>query len=293
MRARAPGRLEVASAGLREGGVPIDVRTVEHLRRRGLTARESLSRTLSPSMVRSADLVVGMERRHLREVVLAHPPSLVKAFTLPELVRRGRAAGPRQPGQDLDAWLAGLGRRLRPADLLGGDGGEDDVPDPIGFGQAAYDETMAAIERDVDALVALLWPAEPSAAPVRHHLRVAFAANDAGRALVDASLAELASAGVEVVELHLPEGADDGAFGDEMGQAVAAGEVDVGICVCATGNTSAIAANRIAGVRAVVAHDATTARRARQRHDANVLCLGTEVMSLATACDAVAAYLRL
>ncbi len=293
LRARASEGISVSSAGLRDGGVAVDDRTIEHLRRRGLPTPTGLSTRLSPSLIATADLVVGMERHHLREVVLSHPPSLTRAFTLPELVRRGGAAGPRRPDQDLDTWLDAIGRRVRPGDLLGRDGGEDDVADPIGSDPAAYDAVMEQIERDVESLAALLWPSIAVAETVPRPLRLAFGANQAGRLLADASLAELAAAGIEVLELHLPEGADDEAFGTEMGQAITAGEVDAGICVCATGNTSAIAANRSEGVRAAVVHDVTSARRARQRHEANVLCLGTEVMSLTAATDAVAAFLRL
>ena len=44
--------------------------------------------------------------------------------------------------------------------------------------------------------------------------------------------------------------------------------------LCGTGIGMAIAANRHAGVRAALCHDAFTAETARRHNDANVLCLG-------------------
>ena len=63
-------------------------------------------------------------------------------------------------------------------------------------------------------------------------------------------------------------------FGVAVGRAVAAGEVDLGVCACGTGIGISIAANKVAGVRAALVHDVTTARLARQHNDANVVCLG-------------------
>jgi len=58
-----------------------------------------------------------------------------------------------------------------------------------------------------------------------------------------------------------------------VAKAVAAGETDRGIIICGTGIGASIAANKVAGVRAALVHDETTARLSRQHNDANVLCL--------------------
>jgi ribose 5-phosphate isomerase B len=78
---------------------------------------------------------------------------------------------------------------------------------------------------------------------------------------------------------------------DAVGFAVAAGDAAAGVCVCATGNASAIAVNLIDGACAAVAHDVTSARLARRAIGANVLCIGSRVISASTAFDAVAAFL--
>jgi len=51
------------------------------------------------------------------------------------------------------------------------------------------------------------------------------------------------------------------------------GEADIGILVCGTGLGMAIAANKVAGVRAVGVTTVDFARLAREHNDANVLCL--------------------
>jgi ribose 5-phosphate isomerase B len=62
-----------------------------------------------------------------------------------------------------------------------------------------------------------------------------------------------------------------------VGQAVAGGQVELGILVCGTGLGMAIAANKIAGVRAAAVVDVESARLAREHNDANILALGARV----------------
>lgn len=47
----------------------------------------------------------------------------------------------------------------------------------------------------------------------------------------------------------------------------------LGILICGTGTGMAIAANKIKGIRAVVAYDTSSAMLSREHNDANVLCL--------------------
>jgi ribose 5-phosphate isomerase B len=53
----------------------------------------------------------------------------------------------------------------------------------------------------------------------------------------------------------------------------------------------AIAANKVEGIRAAVAHNAMTARVAREHNDANVLTLGGRVVSDAQAMEIVREFL--
>ena len=62
-------------------------------------------------------------------------------------------------------------------------------------------------------------------------------------------------------------------------QAVAAGECDIGILIDGSGIGMSIAANKVPGVRAALAHDQVTARLAREHNHCNVLCLGSDLLS--------------
>lgn len=62
-------------------------------------------------------------------------------------------------------------------------------------------------------------------------------------------------------------------YARRVAQAVAGGTHDRGILVCGTGTGMAIAANKVPGIRAVVALDEETARLGRAHNDTNVLAL--------------------
>ncbi len=81
---------------------------------------------------------------------------------------------------------------------------------------------------------------------------------------------------------------DCGSFGDEavdypdvaaeVARRVADATVDRGILLCCTGVGMAIAANKVAGVRAATCHDEVTAEMSRRHNDLNVLCLSAEML---------------
>ena len=81
---------------------------------------------------------------------------------------------------------------------------------------------------------------------------------------------------------------DCGSFGDEavdypdvaaeVARRVAEGTVERGILLCCTGVGMAIAANKVAGVRAATCHDEVTAAMSRRHNDLNVLCLSAEML---------------
>ena len=62
-------------------------------------------------------------------------------------------------------------------------------------------------------------------------------------------------------------------YAHAVAKTVKKGEADFGILVCGTGLGMAIAANKVAGVRAVAVTSVEFARLAREHNDANVLCL--------------------
>jgi ribose 5-phosphate isomerase B len=64
-----------------------------------------------------------------------------------------------------------------------------------------------------------------------------------------------------------------------VAKAVAAGEVDRGVLICATGHGMCITANKVLGVRAVNCRDVVDAELSRTHNDANVLCLSADLVS--------------
>jgi ribose 5-phosphate isomerase B len=61
---------------------------------------------------------------------------------------------------------------------------------------------------------------------------------------------------------------------------IAAGEADRAILVCGTGIGVAIAANKVYGIRATVAHDSFSVERSIMSNDCQVLTLGQRVVGL-------------
>lgn len=148
----------VASAGSLDGGVAASGGSVRAMAARRLDLSAHRSRRMTADDVAAADLVVCMARRHAREAVVLHPPAWPRTFTLKDLVRRGGAVGARQPGQPLDAWLAAVGAGRTRADLLSDDG-RDDVADPVGGPDRAYEATAVLLDDLVGRLVDLAFPA--------------------------------------------------------------------------------------------------------------------------------------
>lgn len=156
-RAQALGvEAEIRSAGLLDDGRPAHSSSIDTLAGRGLDITGHRSRRLTAAAVRSADLVLGMAREHVREAVVMVPAAFPKVFTLKELVRRGEAIGPRSEDEGVADWLARAHAGRTSAALLG-NSAADDIADPIGLPRAAYQRMAEELDVQLDRLVALLW----------------------------------------------------------------------------------------------------------------------------------------
>jgi ribose 5-phosphate isomerase B len=122
---------------------------------------------------------------------------------------------------------------------------------------------------------------------------IAVAADHGGYDLKTALLPDLRALGFEVLDLGTfsPDSVDYPRFADAVAAALAEGRAQRGILICGTGLGMSMAANRHRNIRCALAHDATTARLARQHNDANVLALGGRVLGLEVARDCVKAFL--
>jgi protein-tyrosine phosphatase len=153
----------VRSAGVWEVGHPASDHSVSEAGARGLDLGAHRSRVIDEAMVGQADLVLALAREHVRAVAGLVPEAFPRTFTIKELVRRGRAIGPRRPDEPLDEWLASAGAGRAASTYLRADP-DDDVADPIGGSRAQYARTASELEELSGALAGLL--AAPAIAPL-------------------------------------------------------------------------------------------------------------------------------
>jgi ribose 5-phosphate isomerase B len=90
---------------------------------------------------------------------------------------------------------------------------------------------------------------------------------------------------------HTEEAVDYPDFAESVARPVASGAFDRGILVCGTGIGMAIAANKVAGIRAAPVSDLDSARLAREHNEANVLALGARLTPKERALEIVRAFL--
>ena len=118
-------------------------------------------------------------------------------------------------------------------------------------------------------------------------MRIAFGADDEN-ATTAAVLAYLRSAGHIILAASPSDNWVE--IGSAVGAAVVAGEADYGVVMCWTGTGTAIAANKVPGVRAALCTDAATADGARRWNDANVLALSLRLTSEAALSEILDAW---
>lgn len=149
--------MTVESAGTLHGDRAIAPSAVQVIGNDGLDMADHRSRLLDPEAIERSDLILGMAREHVREVVSLDPSAWPRSFTLKELVRRGEQLGRRAGGQSLSAWLEKIGADRRRGDLMGWSL-EDDVEDPIDGGLAVCRSTGVELKNLVGRLVDLIEP---------------------------------------------------------------------------------------------------------------------------------------
>jgi ribose 5-phosphate isomerase B len=125
-------------------------------------------------------------------------------------------------------------------------------------------------------------------------LKIAIAADHAGFRLKQTITDRLEAAGYRVFDMgtNTADSCDYPAYAVEVSRAVARGEADRGILVCGTGLGMCIAANKVAGIRAVGPCDPVQAEMSRRHNDANVLCLGGRTMGAKQIFEIVDVWLK-
>ena len=112
-------------------------------------------------------------------------------------------------------------------------------------------------------------------------MRIALGSDHRGYGVKQRLVAALEKLGHEVCDHGVTTGdaaADYPDFAIPVSEAVARGQVDRGILVCGTGFGMCIAANKVAGIRAVSCRDPIEAEMSRRHNDANVLCMSADFL---------------
>ena len=125
-------------------------------------------------------------------------------------------------------------------------------------------------------------------------MKIAIAADHAGFALKEKLRRRLAEDGHQVVDFGADsaESCDYPDFAEPVAREVAQGRSERGILVCSSGIGMAMAANKVAGIRAAPVRSAEEARLTREHNDANVLTLGAKYFDEPHAIEAIECFLH-
>ena len=140
-------------------------------------------------------------------------------------------------------------------------------------------------------------PADPALpgdlSPISPVRRVTIGSDHTGVALKATLVAHLRKSGLAVYDCGTdgPEAVDYPDIAAAVGKSVVRGEADAGIVIDGAGLGSAMAANKIRGVRAAMCQTVTLARYAREHNGANVLALGATLITSAEAIEIVDTWL--
>ena len=117
-------------------------------------------------------------------------------------------------------------------------------------------------------------------APTSDIRRVVIGNDHNGIAMKRALVEHLRGRGLVVIDVgtNTAESVDYPDIAGEVARSVARGESDAGIAIDGAGIGSAIAANKVRGVRAAMCSTETIARYSREHNGANVLTLGTSLI---------------
>jgi len=125
-------------------------------------------------------------------------------------------------------------------------------------------------------------------------MRIGVGNDHAGLPIKAAVVDELQRLGHEVINygVDATQSVDFPDYAGLVGQALQNHAIDRGILICGSGVGMAIAANKLRGVRASIAHDTYSAHQGVEHDGMNVLCLGSRVVGDEVARELVRAFVQ-
>ncbi len=123
-------------------------------------------------------------------------------------------------------------------------------------------------------------------------MKVAIAADHGGFAL-KGHLMRVLDAGHEVLDpgTRSEEPVDYPDYARALGRAMLDGRAERGVLICGSGAGATVAANKMRGIRAALAHDTYTAHQMVEHDDVNVCCLGARVVGAELAAEIATVFL--
>ncbi len=235
--------IEVTSAGIGAvGGQSPSPHSVEVMSELGIDIRNIRSKPLMADLVRRADFIFVMTYGHLDSMLLLFPSAAEKTFLLREFET------------DLPVM-------------------ERELSDPIGQSREVYRECRDQIRSALPRLLDLVLRSTHDETRVTALKKIAIAADSASAELKEQVRSWLSAAGYPFEDLG---GCNSDEIAARVARAVSQGHADSGIIIDKTGFGLSIAANKVAGIRAVLAHNSEMARLSRELHDANILCIASQ-----------------
>ncbi|MES2332525.1 MAG: RpiB/LacA/LacB family sugar-phosphate isomerase [Bacteroidota bacterium] len=126
-------------------------------------------------------------------------------------------------------------------------------------------------------------------------MKIGICADHGGYALKEIIHPFLLEMGYEVADFgafKLDDTDDYPDFIIPLARTVATNELQRGIAICGSGVGAAIAANKIAGVRAALIQDHFSAHQGVEDDDMNLICLGGRVTGFASAQELIEVFLK-
>ncbi|MCI7402445.1 MAG: ribose 5-phosphate isomerase B [Christensenella sp.] len=124
-------------------------------------------------------------------------------------------------------------------------------------------------------------------------MKIALGCDHGGIVLKPAIKELLENRNIEIVDFgcYTTDSVDYPDFALKVAEAVSTGSVDKGIILCGTGIGISIAANKVKGIRAAVAHDLFTAEMCKKHNNANIISMGGRVVTPELATEMVKVWL--
>jgi protein-tyrosine phosphatase len=137
----------VESAGFLEAGQQACPTMVNFGTELGLDLSFHHSRPLDSYLVNDANLVLTMERRHARDLMVSFDVGLERVFTIGGLIAQAVSTPPM--GEGLDEWLAHTAKCRSYSEFLGSNY-DDDVVDPHGESKRIHRRAFDLLQKSMD-----------------------------------------------------------------------------------------------------------------------------------------------